>query len=82
MIRPFDVLTKCLGKTVLIKTKDNKLYEGELKNYDVNMNITLTGATEMENSSPVKRYGTLIIRGSTIVCLGTRKETPQGIEVK
>lgn len=77
MIRPFDVLTRCLGKTVLVKTKDNKLYEGELKNYDVNMNVTLTGATEMEKSDPVKRYGTLIIRGSTIVCLGTKKPEAQ-----
>lgn len=77
MIRPFDVLTRCLGKTVLIKTKDNKLYEGELKNYDVNMNLTLTSATEMENKDPVKRYGTLIIRGSTIVCLGIRKPEAQ-----
>ncbi len=80
MIRPFDVLTRNLGKTVLIKTKDNKLYEGELKNYDVNMNVTLIGANEMENHDPVKRYGTLIIRGSTIVCLGVRKSA-QGFEV-
>jgi small nuclear ribonucleoprotein (snRNP)-like protein len=77
MIRPFDVLTRCLGKTVLIKTKDNKLYEGELRNYDVNMNVTLTGATEIEDGNPAKRYGTLIIRGSTIVCLGTRKPEAQ-----
>ncbi len=80
MIRPFDVLTRCLGKAVIIKTKDNKLYEGELKNYDVNMNITLTSATEIEDRSPVKRYGTLIVRGSTIVCLGTKKpETQIGV---
>ncbi len=79
MIRPFDVLTRCLGKKVLVKTKDNKLYEGELRNYDVNMNVTLSECSEMEDFEPVKRYGTLIIRGSTIVCLGTRKPSPQSL---
>ncbi len=65
--RPFDFLNDAIGKTVLVRIKDQKEYRGILKAFDVHMNLVLGEAEELENDRVVRKLGLLVVRGDNIL---------------
>jgi small nuclear ribonucleoprotein len=67
MTKPFDLLTNCLGKSVLIKLKGGAEFRGILDAYDPHLNLSLRNVEELNNGEIVRKLGTVLIRGDTIV---------------
>ena len=67
--RPFDLLTKSIGKNVLVIMKGNTTIRGTLKAFDVHMNVVLENAEKIVDGNPEVKYGTTIIRGDTVVLI-------------
>ncbi len=65
--RPFDFLNDAIGKTVLVKIKDQKEYRGTLKAFDVHMNLVIGDAEELEKDQVTRKLGLLIVRGDNIL---------------
>lgn len=70
MARPFDELTKALGKTVLVRLKGDRLLRGTLASFDVHLNIILENAEELSNSEEQavkEKYPKIMVRGDNII---------------
>jgi len=67
--RPFDLLNDSIGKDVLVVLKDNLKIRGNLKAFDVHMNIVLENAEVLENDEPRTKYGKIIVRGDNILLI-------------
>jgi len=67
--RPFDLLNDSIGKDVLVVLKDNLKIRGNLKAFDVHMNIVLENAAELLNGDQKTKYGKLILRGDNILLI-------------
>jgi len=65
--RPLDVLQNSLENPVLVGLKGNKEYRGTLKGYDMHMNIVLGDADEIQDGTPVRKLGKVVIRGDSII---------------
>lgn len=67
--RPFDFLSKSIGKQVLVELKGSVQIRGTLKAFDVHMNIVLEKAELLENNEVKKQYGNLILRGDNVILI-------------
>ncbi len=67
--RPFDLLNESLGKDVLVIIKGDMNIRGNLKAFDVHMNIVLENAELLENGEPKTKYGKLILRGDNVLLI-------------
>jgi len=65
--RPLDVLNRALGSSVLVGLKGGRELRGKLSGFDVHVNIVLEEAEEIQGGEASKRYGTMIIRGDSVV---------------
>lgn len=65
--RPLDVLNRALGSPVLVGLKGGKELRGKLGGFDVHINLVLKEAEEIHGSEASKRYGTMVIRGDSVV---------------
>ncbi len=65
--RPLDVLNRALGSSVLVGLKGGRELRGRLSGFDVHVNIVLEEAEEVQSGEASKRYGTMIIRGDSVV---------------
>lgn len=65
--KPLDALHGSLDSNVLIGLKGGKEYRGTLKGYDIHLNLVLQNADELKDGNAVRRFGTIIIRGDSIV---------------
>jgi small nuclear ribonucleoprotein len=70
--RPLDVLDAAKGDQVLVKLKargdeeEPTMVSGELKAFDLHLNMWLEDAT-MENASSQEQYGKLLVRGDNVM---------------
>lgn len=64
--RPIDALDRAKGKKVMVKLKNGEEITGILKALDLHLNLWLDEAEVQKNDNKI-RYGTVLVRGDTIV---------------
>jgi small nuclear ribonucleoprotein len=67
--RPLDALNKGRNKKVIIELKNGKQFVGDLKSFDIHINVVLENVEERENGEVKRKLGTLFIRGDTITII-------------
>lgn len=67
--RPLDALNKSRNKRIIVELKNNKQYIGNLRAFDIHINIVLEEAEERINGELVRKLGTIFIRGDTITII-------------
>ncbi len=67
--KPLDALHNSLGSPVIVSIKGGIEYRGELKGYDMHMNLVLQNADELKDGKAVRRLGMVIIRGDSVVSI-------------
>jgi len=65
--RPLDMLNQHKNKSVLVALKNGKNYSGTLLAFDLNINIVLDNAHELENSQIKQNLGLIFFRGDAVV---------------
>ena len=65
--RPLDLLNQSKGKDVLIQLKGDKHFVGTLLAFDMQINVALDNAKEIENGEVKKNIGLTFLRGDTII---------------
>ncbi|RUM33229.1 MAG: small nuclear ribonucleoprotein [Archaeoglobus sp.] len=65
--RPLDVLNRALNTPVLVRLKGGREFRGILNGYDIHMNLVLQNAEEIQNGEVLRRLGSVVIRGDTVV---------------
>uniref|UniRef100_A0A7J2TI56 Putative snRNP Sm-like protein n=1 Tax=Archaeoglobus fulgidus TaxID=2234 RepID=A0A7J2TI56_ARCFL len=66
-VRPLDVLNKSLKTPVIVRLKGGREFRGKLDGYDIHMNLVLLDAEEIQGGEIVRKMGSVIIRGDTVV---------------
>lgn len=66
-VRPLDVLNRSLKSPVIVRLKGGREFRGTLDGYDIHMNLVLLNAEEIQGGEVVKKIGSIIIRGDTVV---------------
>jgi len=67
--RPLDALNKARDKRVLVELKNNKQYIGNLKAFDIHINVVLENAEERVDGEVKRKLGVIFIRGDTITII-------------
>jgi small nuclear ribonucleoprotein len=65
--RPLDVLNKSLQTPVIVRIKGGREFRGILNGYDIHMNLVLQNAEEIQNGEVIRKLGSVVIRGDTVV---------------
>ena len=65
--RPFDLLNKVIGKTVLVRLKGSLNIRGRITSFDAHMNIVLEEAEELDGGETKAKLGTILLRGGNII---------------
>ena len=71
--RPLDVLNKSLQTPVIVRLKGGREFRGILDGYDIHMNLVLHEAEEIQGGEIVKKLGSVVIRGDTVVFVSPSK---------
>ncbi len=66
-VRPLDVLNRSLKSPVIVRLKGGREFRGTLDGYDIHMNLVLLNAEEIQGGEVVKKIGSIVIRGDTVV---------------
>ncbi len=67
--RPLDALNVARNKRVMVELKNGKQYMGNLKAFDIHINVVLEDAEEHENGSLKRKLGVVFLRGDTITII-------------
>jgi len=67
--RPLDALNKARDKRVIVELKNNKQFIGNLKAFDIHINVVLEEAEEHEGGELKRKLGVVFIRGDTITII-------------
>ena len=67
-IRPLDILNNAKGKEVEITLKNQEIYIGKVKAFDVHLNIVLFDSFQIKEDEK-KEVGAMLIRGDAIVTI-------------
>jgi small nuclear ribonucleoprotein len=65
--RPLDVLNKSLQTPVIVRIKGGREFRGILNGYDIHMNLVLQNAEEIQSGEVIRKLGSVVIRGDTVV---------------
>ena len=65
--RPLDMLNQNKYQNVLVSLKNGKTYSGSLLAFDLNINLVLDSAKELENNEIKQNLGLLFLRGDGVV---------------
>ncbi len=65
--RPLDALNKARDKRVIVELNTGKQFIGNLKAFDIHINVVLENAEEREKGELKRQLGVIFIRGGTIV---------------
>ncbi len=61
-----NLLQQNVGKRLLVRLKNNITVQGNLKNFDQHLNLTLNDG-EMESKETVEQFNKMLLRGSEIL---------------
>ncbi len=67
--RPLDALNVARNKRVIVELKNGKQYVGNLKAFDIHINVVLEEAEERENGELKRKIGVVFLRGDTITII-------------
>ncbi|MBW3000000.1 small nuclear ribonucleoprotein [Candidatus Woesearchaeota archaeon] len=67
--RPLDALNNARNKRVIVELKNDKQYMGNLKAFDIHINVVLEEAEEREGGEVKRKLGVVFIRGDTITII-------------
>ena len=67
--RPLDALNRARDKKVIVELKNNKQYLGNLKSFDIHINVVLENAEERVDGEVKRKLGVVFIRGDTITII-------------
>ena len=67
--RPLDMLNAARNKRVIVELKNNKQYIGNLKAFDIHINVVLEEVEEREDGNTTRKLGNIFIRGDTITII-------------
>ncbi|MBI2576665.1 small nuclear ribonucleoprotein [Candidatus Woesearchaeota archaeon] len=67
--RPLDALNKARDKRVIVDLKNGKQYVGQLKAFDIHINVVLESAEELEDGKVKRKLGSVFLRGDTITVI-------------
>ena len=67
--RPLDALNRARDKKVIVELKNNKQYVGNLKAFDIHINVVLENAEERVDGEVKRKLGVIFIRGDTITII-------------
>ena len=67
--RPLDALNRARDKKVIVELKNNKQYIGQLKAFDIHINVVLENAEERVDGEMKRKLGVVFIRGDTITII-------------
>ncbi len=67
--RPLDALNEARNKRVIVELKSGKQYVGNLKAFDIHINIVLVDAEERHEGEVKRKIGQAFIRGDTITLI-------------
>jgi len=65
--RPLDILNDSLDSSVIIRLKGGREFRGELRGYDMHMNLTLANVEEIVEGGQGKKFKEMVVRGDTVV---------------
>ncbi len=73
IIQPLKIFQKLVGKSVIVRLKNNKAIRGILTAYDNCMNVVLDDAEEIDpkTSQTIVKYGRVYIRGNQVLFIST-----------
>ena len=67
--RPLDALNRARDKRVIVELKNGKQFIGNLKAFDIHINVVLENAEEHEAGELKRKLGVIFIRGDTITVI-------------
>ncbi len=67
--RPLDALNRARDKRVIVELKNGRQYLGNLKAFDIHINVVLEEAEERVDDEVKRKLGTVFIRGDTITII-------------
>jgi len=67
--RPLDALNRARDKKIIVELKNNKQYTGNLKSFDIHINVVLENAEERMDGEVKRKLGVVFIRGDTITII-------------
>ena len=67
--RPLDALNKARDKRVIVELKNNRKNVGNLKSFDMHVNVVLEDAEEHVDNEMKRKLGVVFIRGDTITVI-------------
>ncbi len=67
--RPLDALNESRNKRVIVELKNGTQIIGNLKAFDIHINVVLEDAEERQNGELKRKLGLLFLRGDTIILI-------------
>ncbi len=69
--RPLDALNQARNKRVILDLKNGRQLVGDLKAFDIHINVVLDNAEERVDGEMKRKLGKIFIRGDTIILIST-----------